>query len=303
MPKIAIIGQGRMGQTHAEAWAELGLGNDIRYVCTPRPRPPLHGAPSAKFVTHLDEVLADDDVDILSVCTPTPTHRSIAIRALAAGKNVLLEKPIALTIDDAHAIAAAAADSSGVLMVAHVVRFFAGYQHLREIVSSGRVGRPRAVAASRLSALARGPSWLDDESLSGGMLVDYAIHDFDQLNLMLGVPTAVTARPTGSDGCVETLVEYVGGGVGRVEACSRMPPGSGFESSLQVEGPLGSEAFRFLAETSDDKPYRRQAAYFLHCVENGVSPEVCPPEAAILALRVSLAARDSLTSGRSVQLV
>lgn len=303
MPTIAIIGPGRMGQTHAESWAELGLAGHIRYVCTPRPGQPLPSAPSARFVTSLDEVLADDDVDILSVCTPTPTHASIAIQALAAGKNVLLEKPIALTVDDARAIATAAANSSGILMVAHVVRFFSGYQNLRELVATGQVGRPRSVVARRLSALSSEPSWLDDESLSGGVLVDFAIHDFDQLNLMLGVPAAVTAESSGGDGCIQTRVEYVDGGVGRVETCSRMPPDYGFESSLQVDGLLGSESFRFSAETSEDMPYRRQAAYFLHCVEQGVLPNVCPPEAAVLALQVSLAARDSLLSGRTVQLL
>lgn len=64
MPTIAIIGQGRMAHTHAKAWAGLGLADTIRYICTPRPGTPLPDAASAWFVTDLDEVLSDDDVDI-----------------------------------------------------------------------------------------------------------------------------------------------------------------------------------------------------------------------------------------------
>lgn len=291
-----------MGQAHAEAWADLGLADNIRYVCTPRPGPPLPHAPSARFVTDLDRMLEDETVDIISVCTPTPTHATIAIRALAAGKNVLLEKPIALTVEDARAIAEAATNSTGTLMVAHVVRFFRDYQALRKMVDGGRIGQPRFVGASRLSALSRGESWVDDESLSGGQLVDFAIHDFDQLNLFLGTPIAVTAKSAGGFGRVETTVEYVDGGLGRVETCSRMPVGHGFESSLRVEGNRGSESIRFLGELSDDTPYRSQAAYFLECVESRTPPSLCPTEDAILALQVALAAQESLRLGSTVHL-
>ena len=198
MHGIAIVGGGNMGRTHARAWSELGLGRDIRYICTPSPGADFPHAPSARFVTDFDEVLADPEVDIVSVCTPTPSHRDLAVRALGAGKHVLLEKPIALSTDDAEAIAAAAAESSGILMVAHVVRFFDGYQRVRGEAESGRLGELRHVRATRMSPAPTWASWLADESRSGGMLVDFAIHDFDQLNLFLGHPVAVTTVQAGS---------------------------------------------------------------------------------------------------------
>src|SRR5674476_696267 len=70
MTAIAIIGQGYMGRTHSKAWSNLGYGDQIKYVCTPRPGQPLEHAPRAEFVTDLAVVLADRDVDIISVCTP-----------------------------------------------------------------------------------------------------------------------------------------------------------------------------------------------------------------------------------------
>ncbi|RNE64157.1 gfo/Idh/MocA family oxidoreductase [Cryobacterium tepidiphilum] len=301
-----------MSAAHAAAWSELGLGERIRYVCTPHPRPPLAGAPAARFVSELDDVLADDEVDILSVCTPTPSHAGIAIRALAAGKSVLLEKPIALTREDALAVARAAADSGATFMVAQVVRFFAGYRMLRASVEAGHLGSVRAVRASRRSVARASGSWLDDESASGGVLVDFAIHDFDQVNLFLGTPTAVTAaRSGGTRGEIETTVEYAGGGVGRVVCCSEMPAGSPFSSSLEIEGVQGGDVLReeyryspdrASAADTTDSPYAAQAAYFLRCRQAGTPPDFCPTEAAIAALDVSLAARESLRTGGTVRI-
>jgi predicted dehydrogenase len=298
MTTIAIIGQGTMGRAHAEAWSDLGLGDRIKYVCAPRPGPPLPGAPSARFVTDLGVVLADDAVDVVSVCTPTPSHPDIAIRALRAGKSVLLEKPIALTRSDALRITGVAADSPGTFMVAHVVRFFAGYQALLGDAQAGRFGRVRSVQAGRES-MPPPASWILDESVSGGVLVDFAIHDFDQLNLFLGTPLGVSATPGDRPGEVVTTVDYAGGGVGRVVTCAELPPGSPFTSSLRVEGSRGDGSFTYTASVTD-APYTRQAAYFLDCVTRKVPPDLCPPDAAVLALEVSLAARASLHTGRTV---
>lgn len=321
MTSIAIVGQGAMGRVHATAWSEIGLGEDIAYVCSRSTPVPLEGAPRARFVTDLDVVLGDPDVGIVSVCTPTPTHAEIAIRCLDAGKSVLLEKPIALTLADAHAIREAAATSPGVLMVAHVVRFFDGYRAIREQADAGALGSVLAVRAARISP-APGPStWWHDESKSGGVLVDFGIHDFDQLNLFLGRPLAVSARRARSDGPFEVAVDYEGGGSGQALSFMGMPPGFSFASSIEVLGSRGLADYRFggaLGGTGGDgyrtmtgaaaetrpvaggNPYAAQARYFLGCVERGADPDFCPTDSAILALAVSLAARESFATGRPV---
>ena len=326
MTTIAIVGQGAMGRAHARAWSEIGLGDSIRYVCAPGAPVPIEDAPAARFVTDLDAVLADPEVDIVSICTPTPTHADLAIRCLDAGRNVLLEKPIALTLTDARAIEEVAAHSRGTLMVAHVVRFFDGYRAIRQRAEAGELGEVLAVRAERLSA-APGPStWWHDESKSGGAIVDFAIHDFDQLNLLLGKPLTASAARRNSDGPIETEVQYEGGGTGRVVSYMGMPQDFPFTSSIEVLGSLGLAEHRFagaptgvVAPGNDSfllmtdavehcrmeatNPYARQAQYFLDCVHNGTSPEFCPVEDAVLALAVALAARDSLTTGRPIPLV
>jgi predicted dehydrogenase len=302
MTAAAVVGAGRMGRAHAAAWAALGV--PVRWAVSPRTRPDLPGAPEARWARTLEEALADPEVTFVSVCTPTPSHAALATRALEAGRHVLLEKPIALTLADAEALAAVAERSAGTLMVAHVVRFFPGYAALAERVAAGEVGRPRLVRASRVSATPRWAGWLADEELSGGMLIDFAIHDVDQANLLLGRPIAVTSIGTTGSGTggfgapVATTIEYADGGVAQIASAADLPDGEPFRSALEVIGDRGADAVR----EAEGDPFVEQARYFVHCVETGTPPERAPVEAAVEALRVSTAARESLRSGRRVVL-
>lgn len=325
---IAIIGQGYMGRTHAAAWKSAGRGDDIKYVCTPRPRGPMESAPHARLVTDLRDVLDDPEVGIVSVCTPTPTHREITQRLLEAGKHVLLEKPIALTIDDALAIRESAINATGILMVAQVVRFFEGHRVMREDVAAGRIGQVLSARARRLIPRPDGGQWWHDDTQSGGAIVDLAIHDFDQMNLFLGRPVAVTSTSAGKYGPIETTIEYGDGGLGQVLTHADLAPGVPFTAGISLVGDAGladyelsaasptdqggdedrhqgvdgyrlaaAEGGYTLAITGDD-PYVRQARYFLDCVESGLQPKLSDAGSAVRALEVALAARDSLRMGR-----
>lgn len=296
---VAVVGAGRMGRAHAEAWAANGV--PVLWAVSPRRRPDLPAAPAARWATDLGEALADPAVTVVSVCTPTPSHADLAIQALEAGRSVLLEKPIALTLDDARRVEAAAALAPGTLMVAHVVRFFPGYAALAARVAAGSVGRPRLVRASRVSSRPVGYDWLDDEERSGGMLVDFAIHDLDQANAYLGRAVAVTSVRTGGSGFgapTATTVEYAGGGVAQVLSVSDLPEGQPFTASLEVVGDAGADA----ADPAAGDAFAEQARYFLACVDAGVPPERAPVASAVDALRVALAARESARTGRRVEL-
>lgn len=313
---VAIVGPGTIGAAHAAAWREVGV--EVSHLVSRRPDARLADAPHAVTVTDYATVLADPTVDIVTICTPTPTHREFAIAALRAGKHVLLEKPIALTVGDADAIAREAEASEGVLMVAHVVRFFDGYVRVRRAVVDGRVGHPLHVRAERAIAPPDTPWWYDEE-LSGGVAVDLGIHDLDQANLLLGDPIAV--RATDALGPVETTVEYAGGGLAQVLSHARMPAHTPFATSIRVLGDAGLVEHRhtggehatdaYLLRGADGvsvedadphkadarDPYATQAAHFLECVASGSASTVAPTADAIAALRVALAARDSLRAG------
>ena len=142
-----------------------------------------------------EAAIAAPGVDAVDICLPTPLHRPVAERALAAGRHVLLEKPIALTLEDADAIGAAAAASGRVLMVGHVLRFFPEVVELRRVLGDRRA-RARRWPPPR-SGCRRPPDWNDwmlDPERSGGTLVDLMIHDFDIVGALLGPARRVHAR-------------------------------------------------------------------------------------------------------------
>lgn len=328
MGAIAIFGQGYMGKTHADSYAELGLAERIKYICTPRPRDPFESAPDAEIVTDASTVFSDSDVETVSICTPTPSHRELALAALRAGKNVLLEKPIALTIEDALAIDAAAVASGKTFMVAQVIRFFAGYCALREGVARGDLGVIQTARATRISKKPDWSTWWHDESESGGLIVDFSIHDFDQMNLFLGTPIAVRTVSMGPMGPMEVTIEYQNGGIGQVLGFTDAPAGVPFSSSIDLYGASGRASHNFTAgsatdagtddinrlkawnadglSTTDfphDSPYTQQVKYFLECIENNAQPTLSSTASAVRALEVALAAQKSKKiAGRRVDI-
>jgi predicted dehydrogenase len=281
----------------------------------------LAEAPLALVTSDFEAVLGDAEVDLLSVCTPTDTHFELASRALAAGKHVLLEKPIASTVKEGLQLAALGDRHRRTLMVAHVVRFFPGYEVLHHAVRHGAVGEPYSVRAARLAPAVARPAWMADERRSGGPLVDFAVHDFDQVNLLLGIPRTVRAGRAGDDGFV-TAIEYSGGRQGQVLASMAMPEGFPFTTSLEVTGSRGVAAYRSSAgdgvhggrseyevvspdgpavtRVDPGDPFLAQVRYFVTCAEAGRRPERADARSAALALQVALAANRSLDTGLPV---
>jgi predicted dehydrogenase len=139
-------------------------------------------------------LLADPSVDLVDLCVPNDEHARLAIRALEAGKHVLVEKPIALTTADADRMVAAARASGKMLMVAHVLPFFPEFAFAAEAVASGRYGALRAVHLKRVIARPEWSSGIADADRSGGAAIDLHIHDTHYLCLVCGVPQAVFSR-------------------------------------------------------------------------------------------------------------
>ncbi len=328
MIDVALLGAGFMGATHAAAYRALGDRVRVRTVYShtantaARVAEPL----DAHATTDLAEAIAGSAVDAVDVCLPTALHRAAAERAFAAGKHVLLEKPIALTLEDADAILAAAERSGRILMVGLVLRFWPEYVELARRISAGELGRPLTLSAHRLSQPPDWSDWIADAAQSGGVPVDLMIHDFDQANWLLGEPRTVLARGDRVRH-VHALVEYDGASA-IVEGSLAMPASFPFTSSIRVACERGVAAYSFSAApaaqggnigaaTSDGglrlypldgdarllslaaaDPWHSEIAAFVDCVERTSAPEQGTGEQARLSLAVSLAAARSLESGR-----
>jgi predicted dehydrogenase len=152
-----------------------------------------------------EELLADPQVDLVDLCVPNDAHAWMSIQALNAGKHVLVEKPIALTIADADSMVAAARAAGKFLMVGHVLPFFPEFAFALEAVRSGRYGTLRAAHLMRVIAKPDWSSDIADSARSGGPAIDLHIHDTHFVGLICGIPRAVHSRGIVENGAVVHL--------------------------------------------------------------------------------------------------
>lgn len=327
--RVAVLGAGFMGGTHARAWQGIA-GAEIAaiYARSEDRARPLAESLATIWTDNLATVVDDPSITVVDVCLPSPLHREASVAALDAGKHVLLEKPISLTLADAEAIAEHAAAAGTGFMVAHVLRFWPEYVELQRQVASGAFGSPRSVLATRRQAF---PIWSDlftRADQTGGAVVDMMIHDFDAVSWVLGTPVAVTARGrrnprSGGFDQVQVLVDYQDGGSAVIDGGMEMPESYPFGSRLEVLCDTGALEYHYRAggrsfeaggginqltlypatgepvpaTVEPGDPFLAEVEYFAECVRTGAPPDRATVEDAILALQVALAARASLEQG------
>ena len=143
--------------------------------------------------TSFEELMEKEEFDVLDICLPTYLHATYAVRALRAGKNVLCEKPMALTVAEADEMLAAAEESGKQLMIGQCLRFSADYLALKNLLDSGEIGHARHMYMERLSALPVWgfEGWYRDCRRSGGSMQDLSIHDYDMARFLFGDPDKV----------------------------------------------------------------------------------------------------------------
>ena len=145
--------------------------------------------------TDLDQMLANEEIDIVDVCLPTYLHKEYTVKLLRAGKNVQCEKPMSLSYTDCEEMLAVAKECGKKIMIGQCLHFHESYDYLRACVHDGRFGRLRNISLERLSALpAWGyDGWYRDINRSGGAPFDLHIHDIDIINYILGKPDAISS--------------------------------------------------------------------------------------------------------------
>lgn len=331
MLRVGVLGAGFMGATHARAFAGLP---DVQVVGVSSrsagKAAALAGEVGARPFSDAMALAVDPQVDAVSVTLPTHLHAEYTLAALKAGKPVLLEKPMGLSLAECDAMMAAAGQSGQIFMLAHVLRFWPEYVALVDFVKSGQLGKPLSATASRLSARPAWGDWFANPDWTGGAVLDLHIHDLDALNWLFGAPRSVYARgrrgaPGGWDHSL-TLLDY-----GLVQCFAEgsvlMPDGYPFTMTLWVLCERGSVEFSFRAggtgvETGGasgtslmvyetgaaPRPlsapggdgYQAQVAYFVECVRANRQPERGSPEQGRLAVKTALAARESLESNQIV---
>jgi UDP-N-acetylglucosamine 3-dehydrogenase len=319
--RIGLVGAGFMGGVHLDAYAGMP---DVEVVGVADARRESAVASAelagARPYASYEDLVAAEDVEVVDICLPTAFHKDLALRAAREGRHVILEKPIARTIEEAREILGAFSGGGPRLFVGHVVRFFPEYVSIKEKIDAGELGTIGVVRTSRRSPFLTGwNDWYADWRQSGGVLVDLLIHDFDFLRWALGEVERVYARGilgreyNRLDYALATL-RFENGAIAHVEGhWGYQGP---FNYAIEVAGsralltadstePATLELIGGQAEAPDLAPgtstYEVQLAHFIRCISTGEEPSVRARDA-FEALRISLAATESVMKGEPVTL-
>ncbi len=178
--KAAVIGVGSMGQHHARVYTELkqttlvGIADAVSEIGQR-----VGGKQGVPVYSDYRELLERERPDIVTVAVPTQEHRLVAEAALEAGCHVLVEKPIAATVEEGEAIIARAASLKRKLMVGHIVRFSPAIQALKQHLEAGELGRIFQIICRRVGTF---PVRVQDV----GVVIDLAPHDLDIMRFITG---------------------------------------------------------------------------------------------------------------------
>ena len=332
--RLAVVGAGRAGMVHAVnalRWvvpAELDCVVDADEAARGKAAAEL-GVPG---FDSLEKALGRASFDGVVITSPTSTHAELAVLAADAGRHVLCEKPMALTLEECDRMAAAATKAGVVLQLGFVRRFQPEFVAAKRRVDEGVVGRPMVV-----KSLTRGPglppAWAHDIRRSNGMLAEVNSHDFDCVRWLVGSEIervyAETANFKGAERGVEAAdfydnavvsLRFTNGALGTIDgAC---PADYGYDARAEVLGTKGLivvgdnravATLEIRARGSGEVPtyaswaqrfeqgYREELRSFVEAVRTGALPAVGAADgrAAVAAVR---AANRSWLEGRPVVL-
>lgn len=189
--KVAVIGAGSISSAHLTSYAN-NPEVEIYAICDlveERARSAADKYGATKVFTNYRELLADPDVEAVSICTWNNTHVEISIAALDAGKHVLCEKPMSTSIDKALALQEAVNRSGKLLQVGFVRRYSGSANVLKQFIDSGELGDIYYAKASILRRLGNPGGWFSDiERSGGGPLMDIGVHIVDLCWYLMGRP-------------------------------------------------------------------------------------------------------------------
>ena len=336
MIRIGIIGLGFMGKTHygvyeknpeaqvvaiadsdpkrasgdlSGGWGNVETGAKSDHLPMDR----------IKGTTDWRELIAMPEVDVIDICLPTPTHVEIATAALATGKHVVCEKPLARTSADAGAIADAAARAKGFFMPAMCMRFWPEWEWIKRAVAENHYGRVLSATFRRVGSYPVG--WFMNGALSGGAILDLHVHDTDFVYHLFGKPRGVFSRgyraASGEVDHVVTHYLYDGPNPGTpmvvAEGGWTLAAGHPFsmkaslvferatvdydmsrKETLMLYADGKAEA---VAHASHDG-WTGELGYFLECVKTGQRPQRVTAEDAVTGIQIIEAEGRSIDSGR-----
>ncbi len=322
--EVGILGAGFIARHHVRSWAALGV--PIHLYSRGERHPDLDGQ---RVRWHPSAEALIEAVSLVDICLPSDLHAEYVLAALRHGRDVVCEKPLALTKADLTAILETMEISGRRLFIGHVVRYFPEYVAVREQLLSGALGHPWLLRLSRETyAPAQPQSWLRDPSRSGGIVLDLMIHDLDYARWLLGDVVRVCAEASrlgehDFDDHVVAILTHASGALSHVVASWGLEKPE-FRTAIELAGSLGlaihdsqtSAVVSVAAGEADaadtvglppihtpvsDDPFTLELADILRVHQVGGYTRVDVGDA-IAAVELALAVRQSLEIGHPVTL-
>ncbi len=303
MFKVALIGIGGMGGHHFNVYKGI---EDCKVVAVADVRTDMAkekvNDESVHIYSNMDDLLANETVDMVDICTPSYMHADMSIKTLQMGINTLSEKPMTINSADAERIIKAAEKSDAKFMVAHVVRFMAPYAYLADEIKKSEMGELLRLDMKRVGGVPRWSweDWMRDCKKSGGTPIDLSIHDIDFVQSVLGQPDEVNGVYHKMNNDNDFIVANMTFGKTVVSTEGTwynydLPFDASFRAVFQngyiqlkdnklykngeeVELNAEDEHIDSGINVSGTDGYATEIKYFIDCVKNNVSPDFVSPE-------------------------
>ena len=337
MLKVGIVGAGFMGGMHSNVYANLPKTKLVAVADLSAERAKELNLPEdAAIYSSIEELLEKVDVDLVDICLPTYLHAENVVKAAQAGKHILCEKPMAMTLDEADAMIEATEKAGVSFMVGHCIRFWPEYQVLKDIVDKGTLGQLTSLFCSRLSPTPTWSwdNWLLEPKRSKSATLDLHIHDTDYILYLLGKPISVFSRGrkdekgwvhifTGFKYASNIAVAALGGWDLPASFPFNMAFLAAFERGV-VEMDLGKTPTLTVYEADKEEPYAlplpkpeveavesggniselggyfSEIQYFTDCILAGEKPTIVTPQTSRDSLETVLAEIESVETGKEV---
>ena len=308
MIKIGVIGTGEMGQNHVRIYSEMddvelvGI-SDVNEVQVNQIAKKYNTVPFIEYTK-----LLDCRLDAVSIAVPTTLHTKVALDSIATGANVLVEKPIADTIENADKMITAASDAGLILMVGHVERFNPAITRMKEIIDEGVIGKILSISTRRV-----GPS--NPRIQDVGIILDLGVHDIDIISYLYNANTLKVYTVAGSESHSQEdhasiLLEFDGNRSGVVETNWFTPHkvrkmavvGLGGVAYLDyIDQTLSIHDGKWIREAKIEKaePLKRELEHFINSVRTRKTPIITGMDGK-RTLKVALAAIESYKTGQII---
>jgi predicted dehydrogenase len=322
---FGIVGAGVIAATHAEVIAQLpGAWLAAVTDTSPDSAKKLADSYGCAAEPDLDALLARDDVGVVTVCVPSGLHAEVGVAAAAAGKHLVVEKPIDVTLGAADRLIGAARSAGVKLTVISQHRFDPGFAELRRLIDDGALGPLLLGEAStkwyRSQAYYDSGTWRGTWALDGGSLMNQGIHYVDLLLACMGPVAEVTAISATQTHQIEVedvalaLLRFRSGAVGTIVSSTSVVPG--FPQRLEISGTGGTvviedgeivgrgPASQAPGASTPDigiASHVAQVADFIEAIERGREPSATAQDGRA-ALEVVLAVYESARERRTVRL-